>query len=132
VERPPAEPPDHELRLAEQVAADVGGMEPVGTRADRQPGGTLVLGLDGEQVADDRRRREAGRSVKELGSGSAAAELVAFAGRVSRGGCGHRRGGGGRPQVVGWTAMSPMLIWMQGAIVVCVLVAMVIAIVKLS
>jgi hypothetical protein len=126
VERPPAEPPDHELRLAEQVAADVGGMEPVGTRADRQPGGTLVLGLDGEQVADDRRRREAGRSVKELGSGSAAAELVAFAGRVSRGGCGHR------PQVVGWTAMSPMLIWMQGAIVVCVLVAMVIAIVKLS
>ncbi|HWH09862.1 MAG TPA: hypothetical protein VG165_01945 [Solirubrobacteraceae bacterium] len=38
----------------------------------------------------------------------------------------------GVPQDIRWPAMSPIWIWMQAAIVVCVVVAMIIAIVKLS
>ncbi|MEA2372867.1 MAG: hypothetical protein QOH12_3261 [Solirubrobacteraceae bacterium] len=63
--------------------------------------------------------------------GSMAAKTVRIGGWMGTS-AGTHLVGSGRPEPLRCVGMSPIWIWMQGAIVVCVLAAMVIAIVKLS
>ena len=66
VQRPAVEPRDDERAVLGQRAVDVGGRQPGGPRADRQPRAARVLRLHGEQPLGDGDRSRRGRPGEQL------------------------------------------------------------------
>jgi hypothetical protein len=125
------QPADDQLPRGE-VMLDIALADSASAGANSQRSRAGLLRRRGKQLGDDLAWRVAGWPVEQLGPSAVAADLVPSARRFGARSATHRRDGGVRGEALRLAGMSPIWIWTQGAIVVCVLAAMVIAIVKLS